>query len=124
MVETKLVLIYGFNEQEMETINSFTEENHIPFIKIIKDSMGKRKISEILCENESEGNNCNLPLEKVILFSNFSDDELEKAIQSIRQNLKPMPIMAVVTETSINWTFEKLLAHLIEEREWVRLHKR
>ena len=124
MVENKLMLIYGFNEQEMETINSFAKENHIPFIKTIKNSMSKRKISEILCENELEGNYCNLPLEKVILFSNFNEDDLENAIQSIRQNLKPMPIMAVVTETSINWTFEKLLAHLIEEREWVRSHNR
>lgn len=124
MDNNKIALIYGFDEQEMESISNFAEESHFPFIKIIKNTMGNMKISEILSGTELEVYNSSLPLEKVILFSNFNDDELNKAIQNIRQKFKPMPILAVVTETSMKWTFEKLLNHLIEEREWVRLHNR
>lgn len=124
MYNSKVALIYGFDEKEKRLISSLAVENHFPFIKTIKNTMGKMRISEIMCGNELEVYNCNLPLAKVILFNNFSDDELDKAIQIIRKNFQQMPILAVVTETSINWTFEKLLTHLIEEREWARLHNR
>lgn len=124
MDNNKIALIYGFDEQEMESISNFAKESHFLFIKIIKNTMGNMKISEILSGAELEVYNSSLPLEKVILFSNFNDDELNEAIQNIRQKFKPMPILAVVTETSMKWTFEKLLNHLIEEREWVRLHNR
>jgi len=120
----KLELIYGFDETEKEKINIIAKENHLPFIKVVKKSMGKMRICEMITGNFFEVYNCKLPSVKVVLFNNFSDDELDMSIKLIRKNFKDMPILAVVTETSINWTFEKLINHLIEERKWARLHNR
>jgi hypothetical protein len=61
-----------------------------------------------------------LPEEKVVLFNNFTDGELDKAIKSIRSNKSFKPILAVVTPTSLDWEFHYLLEHLIEEREQAR----
>ncbi|SQC00864.1 DUF3783 domain-containing protein [Clostridium tetanomorphum] len=61
-----------------------------------------------------------VPEDKVILFNNFSDKELESAIQLIRSEFNKVPILAVVTPTSIEWTFKNLIEHLIEEREWFK----
>jgi hypothetical protein len=120
----KQALIYGFDENETEKINRIAKENHFPFIKTIKNTMGKMRVSEILSGDIFEVCNCYLSSDKVILFNNFCDDELSKAIQFLREDFQQMPIMAVVTETSMNWTFEKLLTHLIEEKEWARVHNR
>ena len=61
------------------------------------------------------------PEENVVLFNNFSDEELDKIIFFIRDCVDQNPIMAVITPTSIEWTFEYLLKHLIDEREWYKL---
>ena len=49
--------------------------------------------------------NCKLPNEKAILFNNFEDEELKKAIRTIKTIIQPIPIFAIVTKTSIDWTF-------------------
>jgi hypothetical protein len=58
-----------------------------------------------------------MPDEKVILFNDMSDEEIQKYIEHLRSSFKPLPILAVITETSEKWTFEYLVEHLIEERE-------
>ena len=57
--------------------------------------------------------------EKVVIFSNFPDEELQMMV-SIAKVITENPIMAVVTETSKEWQFNYLVEHLIEEREWYR----
>ena len=57
--------------------------------------------------------------EKVVIFSNFPDEELQMMV-SIAKVITENPIMAVVTETSKEWQFNYLVEHLLEEREWYR----
>ena len=47
-----------------------------------------------------------------------------EGVKKIKEILKPVPIMAVVTETSIDWEFKYLVDHLMEEREWYRKQNR
>ena len=55
----------------------------------------------------------------MILFNNYEDNKLQKSIKEIRKFVKG-GILAVVTETSREWSFEYLINHLIEEREWFK----
>ena len=57
-----------------------------------------------------------MPEEKAILFNGYGQNELRTTIRSVR-NIVAGGILAVVTPISINWTFEKLISHLILERE-------
>lgn len=112
----KVALIYGFSEEELNNISKILNSNY----KVIEKSMGKMKIRDMLNGVKLEVYNCKLSSEKAILFNNFEDEELKKAIRNIKTIIQPAPIFAIVTDTSIDWTFEHLLEHLVEEREWYK----
>lgn len=124
MENDKTMLIFGFDKKEKQIMHDLLKKNNLPDYKVIEDSMGKMKIKDILDGLKLDIYNCRLPQEKVILLNNFNDEELEKVIKDLRANLISKPILAVVTETSIEWTFESLLEHLIEEREWFKNHRK
>lgn len=120
MENDKTMLIFGFDKEEKQIMHDLMKKNNLPDYKVIEESMGEMKIKDILNGLKLDIYNCRLPQEKVILLNNFNDEELEKVIKDLRANLISKPILAVVTETSIEWTFENLLEHLIEEREWFK----
>ncbi len=122
MNNNKIMLVYGFDE-EKETLEHIVKKENLPNYKVIEESMGRMKIKDIIDSLKLEVYDCRLPKEKVILFNNFDDEELDNTINIITSSIKPMPILAVITENSIEWTFEYLLEHLIEEREWFKKHK-
>jgi len=116
----KVILSYSLSEQEKNNISKLLNYN----CKVVEQSMGKMKIKDILNGLKLEVINSQAPKEKLILFNNFEDEELKKTINLIKSVIQPAPIFAIVTDTSINWTFEHLLKHLVEEREWYRNHSR
>lgn len=118
-----MILIYGLNEQETNTFKKIASEYNLPKHKIIKNDMGKMTIRDILNGLDLQVFNVNLAEEKVILFSNFTDAQLKYTINLIRETFTFSPILAVITPTSIEWTFQNLLEHLIEEREWFKKQK-
>lgn len=124
MENDKTMLIFGFDKEEKQIMHDLLKKNNLPEYKVIEEPMGKMKIKDILNGLKLDIYNCSLPQEKVILLNNFNDEELEKVIKDLRVNLISKPILAVVTETSIEWTFENLLEHLIEEREWFKNHRK
>lgn len=124
MENDKTMLIFGFDKEEKQIMHDLLKKNNLPDYKVIEEPMGKMKIKDILNGLKLDIYNCRLPQEKVILLNNFNDEELEKVIKDLRANLISKPILAVVTETSIEWTFENLLEHLIEEREWAKNYRK
>jgi hypothetical protein len=116
----KAILSYSLNDEELNNISEKLNYN----CKVVEQSMVKMKIKDILDGLKLEVINFQLPKEKLILFNNFEDEELKKSINLIKSVIQPAPIFAIVTDTSIDWTFEYLLEHLIEEREWYRNHTR
>ncbi|MCT8977515.1 DUF3783 domain-containing protein [Clostridium sp. CX1] len=116
----KVALVYGFGEAEQSIVSEILKGKY----KVIDESMGKMKIGDILNGIKLEVYNCHLPSEKVVLFNNFEDEELKNTMRAIKASIQPSPIFAIVTDTSIDWTFEYLLEHLVEEREWYKKHGR
>lgn len=116
----KAILSYSLSEEEKSNIFEILNYNCI----VVEQSMGKMQIKDILNGLKLEVFSSRIPQEKLILFNNFEDEELKKTINLIKSFIQPAPIFAIVTDTSINWTFEHLLEHLIEEREWYRNHSR
>lgn len=120
----KKILIYGFESEQKSLLRNFSEKSNLPEPLNVEQEIGRMTIGDILSGLKIEVCNCILPKEKTIIFNNFSDEELDKAIKFIKDKFSPLPIIAVVTEMSINWTFEYLLKHLIEEREWFKAQNR
>lgn len=124
MNDNKQVIIFGFDESQKDKLSDICCEYNAT-AKIVKKSNIGNKIEDIIKGNiineEVQDKEFNtFQNEKVILFYNFIDEELNKIIKDIRLNKELSCILAVVTPTSIEWEFKYLLEHLIEEREWFK----
>lgn len=119
----KMMLIYGFDAKEKSTLDNIINKAKLPSYRIIDKTMAKMTVKNMLDGLRFEIGNITVPDERVILFNNFSDYEIDVAISLIRDNIEPMPIFAAVTPMSIDWEFHDLLNHLIEEREWFKKHQ-
>lgn len=116
----KCILIFGFDEEESMIINRLKEEQSLPEIRVITNYMTNMTLRNIIEGIKLEVVGRPLPEEKVVIFNNLTDEELERAIKAVRAGMEVKPILAVVTPTSIEWTFADLVEHLIEEREFFR----
>lgn len=116
----KMPLIFGFNSEEKSLLDKTFNELELPKAKVIEKNMASMKLKDIIEGLMIDTYDKVLPDEKIILFNNFTDEELDKAIKRIRNYKEIKPILAVVTPTSINWEFYYLIEHLQEEREQAR----
>lgn len=114
----KLILAYGFQEQGYKKIDELIANNNLPKCKIIDKHLANMKVKNIIEGISIATVNVNLIKQQVILFNNLDDVELEKSIKVFKESLGDKAIFAVVTDTSIEWTFAELLEHLVEERKW------
>lgn len=124
MIDDKIILFYGFNEDEREKLENAIKKHIKTSIIEITKSMGGMKLSDILEGKRVELFNKPLPQEKVVIFNNYSDNEVECVIKDIKLKLDKMPVLAAVTETSVNWKFDFLLQNLIKEKEWFKNKKK
>jgi len=108
----KSILIFNAPLEEVNIL----KENGLKVIEV-SNEMIEMKISDILDGLRFETVTNNIVDETVILFNDFLDEEISQIIASIRQRFKG-GIFAVVTPASIEWKFNYLVEHLIEEREW------
>lgn len=111
---SKAILTYGLNEKETK---DFQATGHK--VINISNEMASMKVKDILEGLKFEVVSKKNFDEKVVIFSNFPDEELQMMV-SIAKVITENPIMAVVTETSKEWQFNYLVEHLIEERELYR----
>ena len=118
----KIMLIYGLEHEEKAFLDNMIKELQLPLYKVVEKNMASMKIRDIINGPLLDTYDKQLPEEKVIMFNNFTDYELDIAIKTIRSNKAIKPILAVVTPTSINWEFHYLLEHLIEERAQARIY--
>ena len=116
----KLLLLYGFSEEEIVFFDNLLREISVPSYRIIEASMANMKLKDIIDGLKLDTYNKELPNEKIVLFNNFTDTELNDSIKKIRSESSLKPILAIVTPTSVNWEFHYLVEHLIEEREQAR----
>ena len=121
----KGLLIYGLDMADQITLNKILIDFGSMTYKTIEKSMADMKIKDILDGIKFETYSKDLPQnEKVILFNNFSDEELNKIIVALRNKFSKPPILAVITATSSEWTFKELILHLVKEREFLKQNNR
>ena len=108
----KCILVHNMPEEEYIELKN----QGFKLIEVSKE-MTDMTVADILNGLRFQTVNANLSNETVILFNDFSDEEIKSAITSIRKRFKG-GIFATVTPTSIEWKFSYLVEHLIEEREW------
>lgn len=111
-MEKKLVLTHGLTDMELASLEVLGHK-----IRVIDEKNAGSKIMELI-EGINKPSMGKIPEEKVIIFSNYDDGELQENVVKFREIFTERPILAVVTEHSKNWTFEYLLTeHLIKDRD-------
>lgn len=113
MNSKKLLLVYGLSKEETD----FLSISKIEYIEI-KPDMASCKIIDIINGKSHMGTMPKLPEEKVILINGYNQNQIMNMVNLIRSGIGKAPILAAVTESSSKWSFDYLLNHLIEEREW------
>ncbi len=109
----KCVLAYKLTEEELEKLK-------IANLKIINvvPEMWDMKIEDIINGLQFLKYKEDMPKEKIIIFNNCETEELYKLVKLVRSEIKG-GILATVTPTTMQWTLEFLLRHLIRERDWM-----
>ena len=120
LTNNKKMLIYGFDKDEMALIDNLISKNSLPNYVVIQNSMMSMKVKDILKGIKIEIFSDKPIDERVILFNNLSDEELNISIKEISSVFNPRPVLAVITPTSIEWDVAYLIEHLVEEREWFK----
>lgn len=113
LLNNRGLIIYGLSDIEKQSLKGL-ELNY----RVVKEDMLSMKIKDIIEGLQISIYDENIPKEKIILFNNYSDNELKETINLVRTVVED-GILAVVTPVSENWTFGYLIEHLIEERKWV-----
>lgn len=110
----KSILVYGLSENEISEFQSTGVK-----VIVVTDSMLKMRVKDIILGLKFQIFAIKKMNEKIVLFNNLSDKELNVFI-GITKTIVNNPILAVVTPMSSEWEFAYLAEHLIEEREWHR----
>jgi len=123
MKKQKHVVVYGYSEEDMNKLKGFLDNKLEINLEIISAS-GKEniKIADILEINE--GSFFEDKEDKVLMFLDFLDEEIRYILHNFSEINIPKPLFCVLTEHNIEWTFDKLIFDLIEERKHFEENKK
>ena len=107
-------LVFNFNNKDLMTIKSVFRLSGISDIIILKNNNLNTTIKDIL-----DNNLLNDSEEKInsraIIFNNIESRKISAVSDNLKRLKVQRPLLATVTETSINWELKNLLYNLQEE---------
>ena len=107
-------LVFNFNNKDLMTIKSVFRLSGISDIIILKNNNLNTTIKDIL-----DNNLLNDSEEKInsraIIFNNIESRKISAVSDNLKRLKVQRPLLATVTETSINWEVKNLLYNLQEE---------
>lgn len=107
-------LVFNFNNKDLMTIKSVFRLSGISDIIILKNDNLNTTIKDIL-----DNNLLNDSEEKInsraIIFNNIESRKISAVSDNLKRLKFQRPLLATVTETSINWELKNLLYNLQEE---------
>jgi hypothetical protein len=121
--ERARLLVFGFGAEEQACIDAALAEAGAPPATRIRPNQRSLVLGEIIRAAAQEpGGGGQSPAQPgsgeppLVLFHNLTDAGITALMGLVRQLPVPRPIFAVVTPTSITWTVEELVEHLLEEQ--------
>ena len=108
-MNAKLIIYCKEKIQNYESLKQLCLLMNIEII-LLNEQMTQNKVKDILNKKIKKNN-----LEPaVVVFSNVASLQMDKILSKLKNN-STLCLKAVVTATNYNWTFEKLVLHLLEE---------
>ena len=113
--ERACMLMYAFSQQEMKKIQSVARLTGITDCILLNPSHGENTIRNILDGTIKQGEVESIK-EKAIILNQISTVRMHAFIEGLKKCRMKRPLIAVITETSIEWTLDELLKNLASER--------
>lgn len=110
------LLVWNYTSEEKHKLDTLLKEIGAPPAVDIDKAQGRLPLREII-DGDGPSEETFTSDEKVVLFYNIPQKGVLFLLNTFKQKDLPRPIYAVVTEHSINWPFNELLEHLVEERD-------
>lgn len=114
--ERNCIIIVNANKKEASIIKNIGRLLGIKDIIFIDSKNGNSTISDIL-DNKLNSDNTEMWTNKAIIFNNMEQTKINGFLESLKKMKMARPLSAVVTETNIDWTLNKLVYNLIQERK-------
>lgn len=109
----RVILTYGLSEAEMEALR-----NEGLALRVVDEANAGGTLAELVEGKSVAHKGAPMGHVKIMIFSGYdTNDELKDLIQRIRKKHVFGSIMAVTTKTNLQWKFDYLIEHLLEERE-------
>ena len=110
------VIIANFNKKEASIIKNVGRLVGIKDCIFVDSKNGKTLIKDILDNNISDDNE-DVWTNKAIIFNNINQLKISGFLDSLKKMKINRPLSAVVTETTIEWSLNKLVYNLVQERQ-------
>ena len=109
------VIVVNSNKKESAMIKNMGRLVGIRDFIFVDSKNGNTIIKDIL-NNEISADNEDIWSNKAMIFNNITQIKINGFLDSLKKMKMARPLSAVVTETTIDWTLNKLVYNLIQER--------
>ncbi len=110
------VILCNFNDKEFKTIKVYAGMMGIKDLIRVSYKNGNCLVNDILNDKITEENIENPVKDRAIIFNSLEDKKVGIFIDNMKKMRTAPAMKAIVTETSIEWTLNRLLENLKEER--------
>ncbi|WP_343345947.1 DUF3783 domain-containing protein [Terrisporobacter petrolearius] len=110
------IIVVNFNKKECSVIKNIGRLVGIKDYIFVDSKNGKTVIKDILNDTVSDDNE-EVWTNKAVIFNNIIQLKINGFLDSLKKMKISRPLTAVVTDTTIDWTLNKLVYNLIQERQ-------
>jgi len=110
------MIIVNYNKKECSMIKNIGRLVGIKDCIFLDSKNGKTIIKDILNDNVFDDNE-EVWTNKAVIFNNITQLKINGFLDSLKKMKIARPLSAVVTDTTIDWTLNKLVYNLIQERQ-------
>ncbi|WP_296648831.1 DUF3783 domain-containing protein [Romboutsia sp. 13368] len=112
--DRRCALLFNFNNKDLMTIKNIFRLIGIRDVIILKNDNLNTTIKDILDNNLLEDSEEKIN-SRAIIFNNIESRKISAVSDNLKRLKVQRPLMAAVTETSINWDLKNLIYNLQEE---------
>ena len=116
------VIVVNSNKKESAMIKNMGRLVGIRDFIFVDSKNGNTIIKDILENNISQDNE-EVWTNKAMIFNNINQIKINGFLDSLKKIKIAKPLSAIVTETTIDWTLNKLVYNLIQERQAIQSGK-
>lgn len=120
--ENVCAILYNFNNKELTMLKNICDLIGVKEKIVLTPKNGNSLIKDVL-EGKLDDNCENGLTNKAVIFNNVDHSKIHSFIDALKKFRISNPLIAVVTETSVNWNVNTLVSNLLEEREALKAGK-